>query len=73
MLQSDPSPAELAEKMIDYAEAKTAHFQGIARGGSSIDEYCDGQRGEAPELDTSAAAFAGDIAVDLTGHLGVAY
>src|SRR5271166_4082354 len=29
MLQSDPSPAELAEKMIDYAEAKTAYFKAL--------------------------------------------
>ena len=29
MLQSDPSPAELAEKTIDYAEAKEAYFKAL--------------------------------------------
>jgi hypothetical protein len=28
-LQSVPSPAELAEKTIDYAEAKTAYFEAL--------------------------------------------
>ena len=28
-LQSEPSPAELAEKTIDYAEAKTAYFNAL--------------------------------------------
>jgi hypothetical protein len=28
-LQSGPSPAELAEKTIDYAEAKTAYFNAL--------------------------------------------
>jgi hypothetical protein len=34
MLQSDPSPAELVEKTIDYAEAKEAYFKalGMAKG-----------------------------------------
>jgi hypothetical protein len=29
MLQSDPSPADLAEKTIDYAEAKMAYFKAL--------------------------------------------
>jgi len=29
MLQSDPSPAELAEKTIDSAEAKEAYFKAL--------------------------------------------
>jgi len=29
MLQSNPSPAELAEKTIDYAVAKTAYFKAL--------------------------------------------
>jgi hypothetical protein len=28
-LQSGPSPAELAEKTIDYAETKTAYFNAL--------------------------------------------
>jgi len=58
MLQSDPSPAGLAEKTIDYAEARAAYFKALRAEGAGIDEDCDRQRGEAPELDTFAAAFA---------------
>ena len=29
MLQSNPAPAELAEKTIDYAEAKEAYFKAL--------------------------------------------
>ena len=29
MLQSNPSPAELAEKTVDYAEAKEAYFKAL--------------------------------------------
>ena len=29
MLQSDPSPAEIAEKTTDYAEAKAAYFKAL--------------------------------------------
>ena|SRR5271165_1208777 len=29
MLQSDPSPAEFAEKTIDYAEAKAEYFKAL--------------------------------------------
>jgi hypothetical protein len=29
MLQSNPPPAELAEKTIDYAEAKEAYFKAL--------------------------------------------
>ena len=31
-LQSGPSPADLAEKTIDYAEAKTAYFEALRAG-----------------------------------------
>jgi hypothetical protein len=36
MLQSNPSPAELVEKTIDYAEAKAAYFMALRAGGASI-------------------------------------
>jgi hypothetical protein len=29
MLQSNPAPAEVAEKTIDYAEAKEAYFKAL--------------------------------------------
>jgi hypothetical protein len=38
MLQSDPSPAEFAEKTIDYAEAKTAYFMAL-RVAVPVDQY----------------------------------
>jgi|SRR5580704_11266716 hypothetical protein len=56
MLQSDPSPAELAEKTIDYAEAKETYSR-LCGGGARIDEICDGRR-RGPLADTFAAAFA---------------
>ena len=31
MLQSDPSPAELAEKTIDYPETKRAYFKSLRK------------------------------------------
>ena len=43
MLQSDPSPADLAEKTIDYADAKTAYFKAL-RDEARNDENGDGQR-----------------------------
>jgi hypothetical protein len=46
-LQSDPSPAELAEKTIDYAEAKTAYFNALRAEHSRIDENRDLQGGAA--------------------------
>jgi hypothetical protein len=39
MLQSDPSPAELAEKTIDYAEAKEAYFKAKERAGPRQDPH----------------------------------
>jgi hypothetical protein len=46
MLQSNPSPAEIAEKTIDYAEAKAAYFEALRAEPTP------------PELDTFSAAFA---------------
>jgi hypothetical protein len=40
MLQSNPSPAELAEKTIDYAEAEEAYL-GVAGGDARADENSD--------------------------------
>jgi hypothetical protein len=59
MLQSNPTPAERAEKTIDYAEAKEAYIKALRADVSRIAENCHRQAGEAPpELDTFAAAFA---------------
>ena len=57
MLQSDPSSAELAEKTIDYAEAKKAYFKALR---AEVPEMMKIAKVEErpPELDTFAAAFA---------------
>ena len=58
MLQSDPSPAELAEKTIDYAEAKTAYFKALRAEVPELMKIATGKEARPPELDTFAAAFA---------------
>ena len=57
-LQSDPSPAELAEKTIDYAEAKTAYFNALRAELPELMKIATGKEARPPELDTFAAAFA---------------
>ena len=57
-LQSDPSPEEIADKTIDYSEAKTAYFKALR---AEMPEAMNIAKGEAtghPELDSFAAAFA---------------
>jgi hypothetical protein len=58
MLQSNPSPAELAEKTVDYAEAKTAYFKALRAEVSEMMKIAAGKEERPPELDTFAAAFA---------------
>ena len=58
MLQSDPSPAELAEKTIDYAEAKKAYFKALRAEVPEMMKIATGKEARPPELDTFAAAFA---------------
>jgi hypothetical protein len=58
MLQSDPSPAELAEKTIDYAEAKAAYFKALRAEVPELMKIATGKEARPPELDTFAAAFA---------------
>jgi hypothetical protein len=57
-LQSDPSPAELAEKTIDYAEAKTAYFNALRAELPELMKIATGKEARPPEVDTFAAAFA---------------
>ncbi len=57
-LQSDPSPAELAEKTIDYAEAKIAYFNALRAELTELMKVPTGKEAPSPELDTFAAAFA---------------
>ena len=58
MLQSDPSPAEIAEKTIDYAEAKTAYFNALRAELPELMKIATGKEARLPEVDTFAAAFA---------------
>jgi hypothetical protein len=58
MLQSKPSPAELAEKTIDYAESKEAYFKALWAAVPEMMKIATGKEARPPELDTFAAAFA---------------
>jgi hypothetical protein len=58
MLQSNPSAAELAEKTIDYAEAKEDYFNALRADVSELLKIATGREARPPELDTFAAAFA---------------
>jgi hypothetical protein len=56
MVQGDPSPAELAEKTIDYAEAKSAYFEALRAEVPEMMKIAMGKEERPPELDTFAAA-----------------
>jgi hypothetical protein len=58
MLQSNPSPAELAEKTIDYAEAKEGYFKALRAEMPELMKIATGKEERPPEMDTFAAAFA---------------
>ena len=58
MLQSNPSPAELAERTIDYAEAKEAYFKALRAEVPELVKIVTGKEARPPEVDTFAAAFA---------------
>ena len=58
MLHSNPSPAELAEKTVDYAEAKEAYFNALRAEVPELLKIATGREARPPELDTFAAAFA---------------
>src|SRR5271165_536692 len=58
MLHSNPSPAELAEKTIDYAEAKEAYFMALRAEVPELMKIAMGKEASPLELDTLAAAFA---------------
>ena len=57
MLQSDPSPAELAKKTIDYAEAKTAYFKALREEVPELMKIVTGRESRSPELEGFATAF----------------
>jgi hypothetical protein len=56
MVQRNPSPGELAEKTIDYAEAKAAYFRALRAELPALKNAAGG--GRSPDLDTFAAALA---------------
>src|SRR6202048_4884041 len=53
MLQTNPSPAELAEKTIDYAEAKAAYFEALRAEIPELMKIATGREARPPELDPS--------------------
>ena len=58
MLRRDPSPAVLAEKTIDYAEAKETYFNALLAEMPELTKIATGGESRLSELDTFAAAFA---------------
>jgi len=50
--------AKLAEKTIDYAEAKEAYFKALRAEVPELMKIATGKEARPPELDTFAAAFA---------------
>jgi hypothetical protein len=58
MLQSDPSPTEIADKTISYAEAKAAYFEALRVELPELIKIATRKEEKPPELDTFAAAFA---------------
>jgi hypothetical protein len=58
MLQSSPAPADLAEKTIDYAEAKIAYFTALRAAAPELTNIATGKEARPLEVDKFAAAFA---------------
>ena len=54
----ETSPAELAEKTIEYAEAKTAYFAALRVAAPELPNIATGKEARPPEVDRFAAAFA---------------
>jgi hypothetical protein len=63
MLVGDPAPAELAEKAIDYATAKTAYFNALRAEVSELIDIATSKETRPPGVDIFVAAFvvAGEI------------
>ena len=57
-IQSNPSPARLAEKTIEYAQAKTAYCQALRAAMPELINIATGRQARPPELDKFATAFA---------------
>ncbi len=58
MVGSDPSPNRLAEKTIEYANAKTAYFKALREEVPELTNIATGRQARPPELDKFATAFA---------------
>src|SRR5271165_1442428 len=57
MLVGDPAPAELAEKTIDYATAKTGYFNALRAELSELIDIATSKETRPPEVDIFVAAF----------------
>src|SRR5215831_13381236 len=53
-IQSNPSPARLAEKTIEYAQAKTAYCQALRAAMPELINIATGRQAPPPELDKFA-------------------
>jgi hypothetical protein len=58
MVQSSPSPAELAEKTIDYVEAKTTYFHALRAAMPELMSIATGKEARSPAVDKFAKAFS---------------
>jgi hypothetical protein len=58
MVGSDPSPTRLAEKTIEYANAKTAYFKALREEVPELTNIATGREARPPELDKFVTAFA---------------
>jgi hypothetical protein len=57
-VKSDPSAANLAEKTIEYAKAKTAYYRALRTAMPELINIATGKEASPPELNKFAAAFA---------------
>ena len=57
MLVGDPAPAELAEKTIDYATAKTGHFYALRAQSSELIDIATSKETRLHEVDIFVAAL----------------
>ena len=57
-VQSDPPPARLAEKTIEYATAKIAYFSALRTAAPELTNIATRRQARPPELDRLAEAFS---------------
>jgi hypothetical protein len=58
MVQGTPSAADLAEKTISYAVAKTAYYEALRAAAPELTDIATGREARPPELDNLPMAFS---------------